>query len=332
MKKFLPDNFVLFMLLMVALAIVFPHPAGQESPINLSLLTQIGIGLVFFLHGANLSPSKLSASIRNWRAHSLIQATTFILFPLIGLGIYFGTADILSSELRLGFFFLTALPSTISSSIAMTSIGKGNVPIAVFNATLSSLLGMVITPALIAIVSAATMSNFSLLNSIIDIAITLLLPFIAGAATRPIIGKLLADHKWFLSKLDRGVILLIIYSSFAQSTLNGIWQQFSILQFTVTATIVLSILAIALGVTAFAAQKIKLSEEDEVSAVFCGSTKSLANGAPIAQILFAGSASMGFILLPLMLYHQFQLIACATLAQRYAKRIEAKNQAPAASQ
>lgn len=332
MKKFLPDPFVLFMLLMVALAVVFPQPASQDSPINLSLVSQIGICLVFFLHGANLSPSKLNASIRNWRAHSLIQATTFMLFPLTGLAIYFGTAGFLSAELRLGFFFLAALPSTISSSIAMTSIGKGNVPIAVFNATLSSLLGMVITPALIAIVSAATMNNFSLLDSIIDIAITLLLPFIAGAAARPIIGKLLTDHKWFLNKLDRGVILLIIYSSFAQSTLNGIWQQFSILQFASTAIIVLIVLAIALCTTALIARKMKLSDEDEVAAVFCGSTKSLANGAPIAQILFAGSASMGFILLPLMLYHQFQLIACATLAQRYAKRIDTKNQTPAASQ
>ncbi len=326
MKKFLPDKFVLTMLCIVLLAFLFPYPASPDFFIDLTLVTQIGIALVFFLHGANLEPSKLVASLKNWKAHGLTQATTFILFPVLGLAIYYSTGDVLAKELRLGIFFLTALPSTISSSIAMTALARGSVPVAVFNATLSSLFGMIVTPTLIALVSTSALGNMSLLSSVQDIAQTLLAPFILGQLARPIIKKVISKHKWILNRLDRGVILLIIYVSFAKSTIENVWSQFSAMQFGLTAIIVLTILALTITTTTFLARKLNLSLEDEIAAVFCGSTKSLANGAPIAQILFAGSPQLALIMLPLMLYHQLQLIACATLARKYAdKAIEAES-------
>jgi sodium/bile acid cotransporter 7 len=204
----------------------------------------------------------------------------------------------------------------------MTVLARGNVPVAVFNATLSGLLGLVLTPIMISVVTAAGSLQFSLLDAIVNIALTLLAPFVLGQILRPLIKGFLAQHKPVLSWVDRGVILLIVFTSFATSTAAGVWSRFSAFEFATTLALVLLLLGVAFGFTILAARRLNLPREDEVAAVFCGSTKSLANGAPIAQILFAGSPVLGVILLPLMLYHQLQLICCALMAQRYAKQAD----------
>lgn len=317
--RFLPDRFVMLMVCAIILALIFPNWGASDGPLHLGKVTALGIALVFFLHGANLAPEKLAMGLKNWRAHLLIQATTFIVFPILGLILYFSLKNLLPDVLLIGFFFLAALPSTVSSSVAMTGIAKGNIPVAVFNATLSGLIGMILTPAMVSLVSHAGTGDFSLVDAMADIAMTLLAPFVAGQLLRPFIRKVLDKHKWILTRLDRGVILLIVFTSFATSTKGGIWSQFTLIQFVVTGGVVLILLAIALTITMRAARLAGLPREDEAAIVFCGSTKSLANGAPIAQILFAGSASLGPIMLPLMLYHQFQLMVCAVVAQRYSK-------------
>ncbi len=317
--RFLPDRFVIFMICAVILALLFPGWGAADGPLHLGAVTAFGIGLVFFLHGANLAPEKLAMGLRNWRAHLLIQMTTFVVFPALGLLLYFGLQDVLPDVLRLGFFFLAALSSTVSSSVAMTGLAKGNIPVAVFNATLSGLIGLVLTPAMVSLVSKAEIGDFSLIAAMSDIAMTLLAPFAAGQLLRRFLVRRLEQHKSLLTLLDRGVILLIVFTSFATSTKGGIWSEFSLAQFAVTGALVLLLLAFALTVTTQCARLAGLPREDEAAVVFCGSTKSLANGAPIAQILFAGSASLGPIMLPLMLYHQFQLMACAVIAQRYSR-------------
>ena len=323
MTRFLPDRFVTLMVASALLGFLLPELGASDGPLRLGLVTKFGIAFVFFLHGANLAPENLVAGVKNWKVHALIQATTFVMFPIIGLAIYFGLAPVLPESSRLGFFFLAALPSTISSSVAMTVLGRGNVPAAVFNATLSGLLGLLLTPIMISIVRATASVQFSLLDAIINIALTLLAPFVIGQTARPIIKAFLAKHKPVISWIDRSVILLIVFTSFATSTAGGIWSRFSGLEISATLALVLILLAIAFSFTIFTARRLNLSREDEVAAVFCGSTKSLANGAPIAQILFAGSPVLGVILLPLMLYHQLQLVGCALMAQRYAQRAEA---------
>lgn len=317
--RFLPDRFVLLMVCAVILALIFPNWGASDGPLQLGQVTAFGIALVFFLHGANLAPEKLAMGLKNWRAHLLIQTMTFIIFPILGLILYFSLQNILPDVLLLGFFFLAALPSTVSSSVAMTGIAKGNIPVAVFNATLSGLIGMIVTPAMVSLVSKTGAGDFSLIDAMIDIAMTLLAPFAAGQILRPVVKKLLDRYKWIVTRLDRGVILLIVFTSFATSTKGGIWSEFTLIQFAATGGLVLALLALALTLTTRAARLAGLPREDEAAIVFCGSTKSLANGAPIAQILFAGSASLGPIMLPLMLYHQFQLMACAVVAQRYSK-------------
>ncbi len=314
------DGFLISMLGAVVLACLFPLAGSSHGPLQLGRVTQLGIGLVFFLHGTELSTSALRAGAANWRLHLFVQLSTYVLFPLLGLLLFFGARQVLSPEVRLGMFFLCALPSTISSSIAMTSIGRGNVAGAVFDATLSGLIGMVLTPVLVGLVSATEMRPLPILPAIEDVTVKLVLPFAAGQMLRPLLHAAL--HRWqrLLRHADQGVIVLIVYVAFCDSVLAGIWSHYGplvLLQILVLASL---LLALVLTLTRLGARWLRLSHADEVAAVFCGSKKSLASGAPIAQVLFGGGASLGLLMLPLLVYHQLQLVVCGILARRYAQR------------
>lgn len=322
MSRFLPDRYVSLLILAAVLGFLLPDLGASDGPLQLGMVTKLGISFVFFLHGASLAPESLAAGVKNWKVHALVQATTFALFPILGGVLFIALDGVMSDSLRLGFFFLAALPSTISSSVAMTVIAKGNVPVAVFNATLSGLLGLVLTPAMVSLVTATGVMQFSLLDAMGNIALMLLAPFAIGQLARPLIKQAVTKHKKILSLLDRSVILLIVFTSFATSTAGGIWTRFSAGEIVATIGLVLVLLAIAFAMTVWLSRRMGLPLADEAAVVFCGSTKSLANGAPIAQILFAGSPLLGVILLPLMLYHQLQLVGCAILAQRYSKQID----------
>ena len=317
------DGFLIWMASAVLLALLWPQLGASDGPLHLDLVTEIGIAFVFFLHGAALSPQALKAGAAHWRLHILVQSTTFVLFPIIGFGLWFATRGLMADGLRLGFFYLCALSSTISSSVAMTGIARGNVAVAVFNATLSGLIGMIATPFLVGLVSATGAGGPSIGGAILDIVKTLLIPFALGQLCRPLIGGWIARNKKLTSTLDRGVIVLIVYNSFCESTLSGLWSKFSVATFALVAGLALLLLILALLYTTLLSRWMGLSKADEAAAVFCGSKKSLANGAPIAKILFAGNPAIGMIMLPLLLYHQIQLIVCANLARRYAERAKA---------
>lgn len=311
------DGFLGAMVGAILLALLAPSLGAKGGVLHLDLLTAIGIGLVFFLHGAALSPHAVKAGAANWRLHLFVHTSTFLLFPAIGFALYFGLARVLQPEVRIGLFFLAALPSTISSSVAMTAMARGNVAGAIFDATLSGLIGMVATPILVGLILATNRSHLELGDAIFDVMKSLLLPFAGGQLLRPLIGSFVLRNKSRISKLDRGVIVLIVYSAFCESTAAGIWSRYDPVAILSVALIVASVLAIILLATTWAARALDFSREDEIAAVFCGSKKSLANGAPIAAILFAGNPAMGMIMLPVMLYHQFQLIVCTMLARRY---------------
>ena len=314
------DGFLISMLGAIVLACLFPLAGSSHGPLHLGRLTQLGIALVFFLHGSELSAAALRAGAANWRLHLFVQLSTYVLFPLLGLVLFFGARRLLSPEVRLGMFYLCALPSTISSSIAMTSIGKGNVAGAVFDATLSGLIGMVLTPVLVGLVSAAEMRPLPILPAIEDVTVKLVLPFAAGQVLRPLIHAALHRCQRVLRHADQGVIVLIVYVAFCDSMLAGIWSRYSplvLLQILVLASL---LLALVLTLTRLGARWLRLSHADEVAAVFCGSKKSLASGAPIAQVLFGDSPSLGLLMLPLLVYHQLQLVVCGILARRYAQR------------
>jgi solute carrier family 10 (sodium/bile acid cotransporter), member 7 len=311
------DWFLLSIAAAVGLALLAPSIGASGSPVPFSAIALIGVSLVFFLHGANLSREALRAGALNWRLHLFVQSATFILFPVVGAGIYFATAGWLPPQIRLGFFYLGALSSTISSAVATVAIAGGNIPAAIFNATLSGLIGMVLTPALIGLVQGGG-GELSLLEAISDIAVKLLLPFALGHLLRPWLGELVGRHKPWLTKLDRSVIILIVYTAFCNSTKAGVWSQFSVVTFLAVAALVILWLAAIIIALRLMSRQLGFNREDEIVAVICGSQKSLANGAPIANVLFGASPMLGAILLPLMLFHPLQLTAGSALARRYA--------------
>ncbi|MET0380048.1 MAG: bile acid:sodium symporter family protein, partial [Spongiibacteraceae bacterium] len=279
-----------------------------------------GVMLVFFLHGANLAPKNLRQGITNWRLHVFVQGATYVLFPLLGALMFFGGRNFLPTDLLLGLFYLCALPSTITSSVAMTALARGNIAGAVFNATLSGLIGMLITPALMSVVMNTAGHTLPLLPSILGVMQTLLLPFICGQLLRPLLVNLLTRWKSVVTLLDRAVIVLIVHASFCESSKAQVWSSYPVASMLLLFAITAVLLIVVLYLTTQFARALGFSREDEIAAVFCGSKKSLANGMPMANVLLAGHAGLGVLVLPMMIYHQLQLLVCSVLAQRYAAR------------
>lgn len=315
--RILPDPFLAGLLAVILLALAAPDIGSRKGPLPIAGIIDAGIALIFFLHGANLAPAALKAGARAWKLHVLVQSCTFGFFPLMGGLVYVFGSDFVAADMRLGFFYLCALSTTISSSVATVSMANGNIPAAIFNVTLSTLLGMSVTPALVALVQSGGPDALPIGSTVADIALKLLLPFLVGQLLRPLLAASIARYKPWITKLDRSVILLIVYSAFCNSTSEGIWSHYPATTLLVVAALVIGLLALVLTVTTLAARALGLPKEDEVTGVFCGSQKSLANGAPIAQIIFGTNPALGAILLPLMIYHPLQLVACSALARRY---------------
>ena len=303
---------------MVGLATLLP--AHGEGTAVAGSATHVAIALLFFLHGARLAPKAALAGARHWRLHVVVLLSTFVLFPALGLGLRAIAPNLLTPALWSGLLLLCALPSTVQSSIAFTSIARGNVPAALCAATASNLLGMVLTP-LMAGLLLGTHGGFSA-GALGDIAIQLLLPFLAGQLARPLIGDWAARNKTMLGLVDRGSILLVVYDAFSEGVTEGIWHQLDLSRLTTLALVDAGLLAAVLLLTTLASRVLGFSRADEITVVFCGSKKSLASGLPMASVLLAGQ-SVGLIVLPLMVFHQIQLMACAALARRYATRAAA---------
>ncbi|EPT8451343.1 bile acid:sodium symporter family protein [Vibrio fluvialis] len=322
LAKLKKEWFLVGMVVAIALATVTSEFGRSGGVIHLDQLTGIGIAIVFFLHGLGLSPQAIKAGLTNWRLHVYIQMATFVVYPI--LWVIFGEAFLayMPSALAFGFCYLLVLPSTISSSVAMTSVGKGNVPGAIFNASLSSILGVFITPLLIQLFMGFEGVQLDLLDSVISISKLLLLPMIAGQIMRPYLVAWVDRHKAVVNKVDKYVILLIVYNAFCDSVVNGIWSEFSVGLLATSVIICTVILLVMVHLIQWGARRTKFTLPDEVAAVFCGTKKTLAAGIPMAKVIFGADPSLGMILLPIMLYHPIQIFYCALLANRYARQSE----------
>lgn len=312
--RFLPDNFTLALIATVSTASLLPCSGSTAQVFN--VITNIGIGLLFFLHGAKLSREAVVAGAIHWRLHLTVLACTFALFPLLGLALKPVLAPLVTPELYLGILFLCVLPSTVQSSIAFVSMAQGNVPAAVCSATASNILGIFITPLLVGLVVVNQSVGNDGLGSVWNIVQQLLLPFIAGQIARRWIGAWVERNKGTLKYVDQGSILLVVYTAFSAAVITGLWRQTPPSALLGLVVVCCVFLAILLSLTTYASRKLGFSKEDEITIVFCGSKKSLASGVPMAKVLFANHA-IGSIVLPLMLFHQIQLMVCAVLAQRY---------------
>jgi sodium/bile acid cotransporter 7 len=309
------DGYILALFGMVVLASILPV-RGEAAAIT-DVVVKVAIALLFFLHGAKLSREAVVAGMTHWRLHLLILAFTFVLFPALGLLI--SKSGLLSPTLSAGMLFLCCLPSTVQSSIAFTSIGRGNVAAAVCAASASNLLGIFLTPVLVGFLMHAHGETGGAWASIKPIVIQLLLPFVVGQIVRPWVGPWIDRHKALVGRVDRGSILLVVYSAFSAAVIGGIWHKVSIPELGVLLIACAILLAVVMAITIFGSRALGFSKADEVAIVFCGSKKSLASGVPMAGILFPG-ATAGILVLPLMLFHQIQLMACSVLAQRYGAR------------
>jgi len=318
--RLLFDNFTLILIAVVAAASLLP--AHGQGAFIFEWITRLAIALLFFLHGAKLSRAAIIAGATHWRLHLLVFACTFILFPIAGWALKPVLAPLLGAPLYIGMLYLCVLPGTVQSAIAFTSIARGNVPAAVCSASASSLIGIVLTPLLLHMLVPTGGSTAPAGDAIVDISVQLLLPFLAGHFLRPRIGNWVDRNRPWLVKVDQASILLVVYTAFSASVINGLWRAVPPHALLVLALTCCVLLGMALCATTWLARRLGFGMEDEITIVFCGSKKSMATGVPLAQALFSGSA-IGPALLPLMIFHQIQLMVCAVLAQRYARRRQA---------
>ncbi|AOW95212.1 hypothetical protein BFN03_18200 [Rhodococcus sp. WMMA185] len=295
---------------------IFPVSGSGQTVLDWA--TRIAIGILFLLYGVRLSPTEALRGLQHWRLHSVVLAATFILFPLIGLGFGVLVPGVLSEDLYTGVLYLCLVPSTVQTSIAFTSIAKGNVAGAIVSASVSNLLGVFLTPALVILLMSADGGAGITLTSIVDIVLQLLVPFFAGQLLRPLVIDWFQKYREPTRFVDRGSIFLIVFWAFSTSMSEGIWSTVSPSQVVGVVVVCVVLLAAVLAITALTGRALGFSLPDRIVIVFCGSKKSLAAGLAMASVLFADQP-VGLIVLPLMIFHQIQLIVCAALAQRYAR-------------
>ncbi|WP_121115644.1 bile acid:sodium symporter family protein [Croceibacterium ferulae] len=313
------DGFIVLLVGTVLLASLLPA-RGIGATIT-GGAADAGIVLLFFLHGARLSRQAVVDGARHWRLHLTTMAVTFVLFPLLGLAIW--SLPVLTPPLRTGMLFLTLLPSTVQSSIAFTAMARGNVAGAVCSAAFSNLAGIVLTPLLVALLIGGPGAGDGISGgAVLTIVVQLLLPFVAGHLLQPYIGGWVARRKRMLTVVDRGSVLLVVYAAFSAAVVEGLWGRVSAADLLLIAGLSLALLAVVMGATALLGRLFGFVREDRIVLQFCGSKKSLASGVPMAGVLFA-APEIGTVLLPVMIFHQLQLMVCAVLAGRYGRQAEA---------
>ena len=307
------DPFLGTLVLTVAAASLWPARGALSDAIG--ALATAAIALLFFLHGARLPRESLLQALKHWRLHGLILSLTFLVMPLVTLSLMLLLPDLVAQEFWLGILFLSALPSTVQSAIAFTSMARGNIAASVTSAAASNLIGIALTPLLVGLLTHARSEavNFS---GVWKIVLQLLLPFTLGHLCRPLIGAWAERRKRLLKFTDRGTIVLAVYSAFSAAVVGGIWRQVSAASLAVTICVCLALLLLMLALSIFFARSLGFTHEDEVSLVMAGTQKSLATGVPMARVLFS-QTDMGAAILPVMIYHQAQMFACTWLARRY---------------
>jgi solute carrier family 10 (sodium/bile acid cotransporter), member 7 len=319
LTQYIPNNFTSAMLVTVGLASFFP--AQGAGAVFFEALTTAAIALLFFLHGAKLSREAILAGVGHWRLHLLVLCSTFVVFPLLGLVLRPLLGHLITPELYLGIMYLCVLPATVQSAIAFTAMARGNVSAAICSASASTLLGVFITPLLVQLIVVQGAGAGSAVDSIGRILLQLMVPFVAGHLLRPWVGEWIRARASTLKFVDQGSILLVVFTAFSAAVMENLWGQIGLLDMAGLVVTCLVVLALALTSTTWLARRLGFNKADEITIVFCGSKKSLASGIPMAKVLFASHA-VGAIVLPLMVFHQIQLMVCAVLAQRYANRPE----------
>ncbi len=310
-----------YMMMLVATVLLATFaPARGEFAAALKPVTYWVVALLFFLYGAKLSTATIVTGFANWRLQIGVLLCTFALFPLLGLAAKPLVVQWLPTAIGVGFLYIGCLPSTVQSSIAFTSVSGGNVAGAVCAASISNLVGVVLSPLLFAVLIPSGSGYGVDPSAVWKIVQQILLPFAVGQLFRPLLAGFLNRHKLPTMVVDRGSILLIVYSAFSAGVVNGIWQVVSPTALLGIIAVCAVLLAIAMGVSLGAGRAAGMPRDDMLALLYCGSTKSLATGLPMAGILFAGQ-DISLVVLPLMVFHLLQLVVCAIISQRMAARL-----------
>lgn len=314
LRRLIPDPFIVILILAVLLASLLPARGGFGDVVD--ALATASIVLLFFFHGAKLPRDQVLAGLTHWRLHLVILAVTFALFPLLVLGLSYAVPGALPVTLWTGMLFLAALPATVQSAIAFTSMARGNVPAVIASSSASQMLGIVLTPLLVDLLAGARGATIEM-SGVGLIILEIFVPFIAGHLLRPWIGGWMARNKQVIGFTDRSTIILAVYSAFSAAVIEGIWHRLPLSTLGVLTALCAVLLVIALGVTWGIGRALGFAREDRIAILFCGTKKSLIQGVPMARVLFAGP-DVGIILLPIMIFHQMQLMVCAWIARRFA--------------
>ena len=312
-------SFFFLMIGVIFLAWIYPPVGIEESPLHLPTIAGYGVSVIFFFYGAKLSPESLLSGLSKWRLHLTVQLSTFVLFPLVIVVLRLIFKDYFSTNIGLGIFYLAALPSTVSSSIVMVSIARGNIAAAIFNASISSILGIFITPLLMSTVLGKSQTGFDIGHTILLLCFQVLLPVIVGLFLHSKLGGWVARYKTTLGKFDQFIILLIVYTSFCESFSGNMFDGFAISEIVILGVIMLSLFLAVFALMNQLSIWMKFKREDRIAVIFCGSKKSLVQGAVMGKVLFPDQAVLGVVLLPLMLYHALQLMVGSTIAKAMGK-------------
>ena len=310
----LPDGFTLSILAIVIIGAFFP--CRGEFARWVGIASKIAISLLFFLQGARLSRAAVLAGILHWRLHLQIFSSTFIVFPLLGLALQPISGTVIAPPLYVGLLFLCTLPSTVQASVIFTSVAGGNVAAALCSASLSSIIGMALTPLLIGLLLHA--HGESSLNGVVSIALQVLVPFVLGQIAQRRLEPWMKRNQKTVRRVDLGSVLLMVYGAISAATLSGMWRLLPVTSFLVLVAVDGVLLAVILSTNVFVTRRLGFARQDEIAIAFCGTQKSLIMGIPMANALFAGS-TLGFVVLPMIVYHQMQFMTCANIARRYAR-------------
>lgn len=318
-KPYLPDGFITGIILMVLLGYLVPGIGKTGSAIELSKVIKIGIVILFFFYGTRLSPEDIKAGLGNYKLHITIQIITFIVFPVIVLLFYPFFRNTEYYNLWLAVFYLAALPSTVSSSVVMVSIARGNIAGSIFNASISGLIGIIVTPLWMSFFMKSASADFQLLVVIRDLVLQILLPLLIGLYLNRYIGKWSIKNKKYLSMFDKSVILSIVYQSFSNSFITGVFKDIPTITLLSLAIAVICLFFCIFFLVKMLSKWLKFNREDQITILFNGSKKSLVHGSVIASILFGTSANNSLFLVPIMIFHVFQLTVMSIVARKYSK-------------
>jgi sodium/bile acid cotransporter 7 len=317
------NGFIISLFAAVIIAFLFPQPGSRGGWLHPELISNFGIALILFLQGLSMPLEKVKRGAGNWRLHVTIQLFTFVVFPIVGLGFQAVAPHIWVNEpkgTQQGFLYLCVLPSTVSTSVVLTSVARGNTAAAILSAAFSNIVGVVLTPLLVSFLMQATGQSGSIGPLLIQITCLTLLPFAVGVGLRRFIQTWIDANKRWVNLISSSVILFIVYTAFCDSVSERIWDKYGLgltVGVLLTVVILFGTMSFLIYLTCLAA---KFKREDWIAVYFCSVKKTLAMGVPLAILIFGSRTDLSLILLPIMFYHPLQLFVNGLLANRWARQ------------